>query len=53
MDIFLQDLSSAVIVDVPDDMDCLTSLYDTVLRSVLDIHALIKERHIILRPKAL
>ena len=49
----MQELASAVIADVPDDIGSLTSFYDTALRSVLDIHAPIKERHIILRPKAL
>ena len=52
MDTFLRDLSSAVNVDVPDDISSLTSLYDTALRTVLDSHAPIKERHVILRSKA-
>ena len=51
MDTFLRDLSSAVNVDVPDDISSLTSLYDTALRTVLDSHAPIKERHVILRSK--
>ena len=52
MDTFLRDLLSAVNVDVPDDKSSLTSLYDTALRTVLDSHAPIKERHVILRSKA-
>ena len=50
MDSILQDLSSEISSNIPEDIDSLASFYEKSLRSVLDIHAPIKDRHITLRP---